>query len=126
MQVNIDKLKEEISNILIYNPLHEAKLSFLKIKLGRLKYFLRLIEAEKILQEVFTDTNISELKNQLEYTQKKINDNLNHCLTSLEPEGKSYKELIQTGSKHKQLVNAFIRKNKRSRIGRSRIRHLFS
>jgi hypothetical protein len=125
MQVNIDKLKEEISNILIYNPLHEAKLSFLKIKLGRLKYFLRLIEAEKILQEVFTDRNISELKNQLEYTQKKINDNLNH-LTSLEPEEKSYKELIQTGSKHKQLVNAFIRKNKRSRIGRSRIRHIFS
>mgnify|MGYP001317769530 CR=1 FL=1 len=125
MQVNIDKLKEEISNILIYNPLHEAKLSFLKIKLGRLKYFLRLIEAEKILQEVFTDRNISELKNQLKYTQKKINDHLNH-LTSLEPEEKSYKELIQIGSKHKQLVNAFIRKNKRSRIGRSRIRHIFS
>jgi uncharacterized membrane-anchored protein YhcB (DUF1043 family) len=125
MQVNIDKLKEEISNNLIYNPLHEAKLSFLKIKLGRLKYFLRLIEAEKILQEVFTDRNISELKNQLEYTQKKINDHLSQ-VTSLEPEEKSYKELIQTGSKHKQLVNAFIRKNKRSRIGRSRIRHIFS
>ena len=135
MKVTLDQIKEEISNLIIHNPFYETRLDFLFTKKARLKYFLRLIEAEKILSEAFTAKEISELKLNLESAQQAI-DNL-HLMsfrrreTIQEPTDHSslisnYQELRQGVKEYKKSMNAFIRKNKRSNIGRLRLKYFFS
>ena len=131
MKISLDQIKEEISNIIIHNPMNEMRLNFLFIKRGRLMYFLRLIEAEEVLKDSLSDKEILELKLHLEKTQEAIDS---HQLMSFEKRNKQenqlqemgYKELKQGLKDYKQSMNAFIRKNKRSNIGRLRLKYFFS
>ena len=130
MPVSLDQIKEEISNITIHNPMNEMRLNFLFMKRGRLIYFLRLIEAEEVLKNSLSDKEILELKLHLEKTQEAIDS---HHLLSFKKHKKqeselqemSYKELKQGLKNYKQSMNAFIRKNKRSNIGRLRLKYFF-
>lgn len=131
MQVTVDQIKEEISNITIHNPMNEIRLNFLFMKRGRLMYFLRLIEAEEVLKDSLSDKEILELKLHLKKTQEAIDS---HHLMSFKKRNKqenqlqemSYKELKQGLKDYKQSMNAFIRKNKRSNIGKLRLKYFFS
>ena len=134
LQTNLDQIKEEISKLTIHNPMNEMRLNFLFSKRSRLNYFVRLIEAEKILREAFTTQEISELKLNLESTQQAID---NHHLMSFRRKEttsaptefnslySSYQELRQEVKEYKKSMNAFIRKNKRSNIGRLRLKYFF-
>ncbi len=129
MKVSVDQIKEEVSKLISYKPLSETSFYFLCTKKARLQYFLKFIQSEKLLKSTFSKDEILELNFHLAKTEQDIKDH--YLLTSQSlPEAYSSNELqkqLKQGVKdYKKSMNEFIRKNKRSKIGRLRLKFLFS
>lgn len=124
--MNISELKEFIHRTLAHNPLVERNISVLEEKRERLEYLIKLFDSNPELFKHFKDDLLKELSLNLAYNETLIkehplNDNLENSFSGL-----SIKQLNQEIKEATKQMNAFIRKNKRSKIGRLRLRAAFN
>ncbi len=124
--MNISELKQFIHRTLAHNPLVERNISVLEEKRERLEYSIKLFGSNPELLKHFKDDLLKELSLNLSHTEKLIkehplNSNLENSFTGL-----SIKQLSQEIKEATKQMNAFIRKNKRSNIGRLRLRAAFN
>jgi hypothetical protein len=123
---NLSDLKEFIHRTLAHNPLVERNISVLEEKKERLVNLIKLFNSNPELLKHFQDDLLKELSINLSHTEKLIkehplNDNLENSFSGL-----SIKQLNQEIKEATKQMNAFIRKNKRSNIGRFRLRIAFN
>ena len=123
---NLSALKEFIHRTLAHNPLVERNISVLEEKRERLEYLTNLFNSNPELLKYFKDDLLKELSINLSHAEKLIkehplNDNLENNFSGL-----SIKQLNQEIKEAIKQMNAFIRKNKRSKIGRLRLRAAFN
>ena len=119
-------LKEFIHRTLAHNPLVERNISVLEEKKKRLINLIKLFNSNPELLKHFQDDLLKELSINLSHTEKLIkehplNSNLGNNFSGL-----SIKQLNQEIKEATKQMNAFIRKNKRSNIGKFRIRIAFN
>lgn len=124
--MNISELKQFIHRTLAHNPLVERNISVLEEKKERLVNLIKLFNSNPELLKHFKDDLLKELSLNLSHTEKLIkehplNSNLENSFTGL-----SIKQLSQEIKEATKQMNAFIRKNKRSNIGRLRLRAAFN
>ena len=122
----LSDLKEFIHRTLAHNPLVERNISVLEEKRERLEYLTNLFNSNPELLKHFRDDLLKELSINLSRAEKLIkehplNSNLENSFSGL-----SIKQLNQEIKKAIKQMNAFIRKNKRSKIGRLRLRAAFN
>ena len=124
--MNISELKQFIHRTLIYNAFIERDIPLLEAKRERLSDLIKLFNSNPELLKHFKDDLLKELSINLSHAEKLIkehplNDNLENSFSSL-----SIKQLNQEIKEATKQMNAFIRKNKRSNIGRLRLRAAFN
>jgi hypothetical protein len=122
----LSDLKEFIHRTLAHNPLVERNISILEEKRERLVNLIKFFNSNPELLKHFTDDLLKELSINLSHTEKLIkehplNSNLENSFSGL-----SIKQLSQEIKEATKQMNAFIRKNKRSNIGRLRLRAAFN
>jgi hypothetical protein len=122
----LSDLKQFIHRTLAHNPLVERNISVLEEKRKRLEYLTNLFNSNPKLLKHFKDDLLKELSINLSHTERLIkehpqNSNLGNNFNSL-----SIKQLNQEIKEATKQMNAFIRKNKRSKIGRLRLRAAFN
>jgi len=122
----LSDLKEFIHRTLAHNSLTERNLSTLEEKRERLVNLIKLFNSNPELLKHFKDDLLKELSINLSHTEKLIkehpfNSNLGNDFSSL-----SIKHLNKEIKEAIKQMNAFIRKNKRSKIGRLRLRAAFN
>jgi hypothetical protein len=122
----ISDLKQFIHRTLAHNPLVEKNISVLEEKKERLVNLIKLFDSNPELLKHFKDDLLKELSINLSHTERLIkehpqNSNLGNNFSSL-----SIKQLNQEIKEATKQMNAFIRKNKRSKIGRLRLRAAFN
>jgi hypothetical protein len=122
----LSDLKQFIHRTLAHNPLVERNISVLDEKKERLVNLIKLFDSNPELLKHFKDDLLKELSINLSHIEKLIkehplNDNLENSFSSL-----SIKQLNQEIKEATKQMNAFIRKNKRSKIGRLRLRAAFN
>ncbi len=117
----LSDLQEFIHRTLAYNPLLERSISVLEMKRERLEYLIKLFDSNPELLKHFRDNLLKELSLDLSHTEKFIKGH--HPNTNLENgfSGLFIKQLNQEIKEATKQMNAFIRKNKRSNIGRFRL-----
>ena len=123
---NLSDLKEFIHRTLAHNPLVERNISILEEKRERLVNLIKFFNSNPELLKHFTDDLLKELSINLSHTEKLIkehplNNNLGNSFRGL-----SIKQLNQEIKEAIKQMNSFIRKNKRSKIGRLRLRAAFN
>jgi hypothetical protein len=126
LPTNLSDLKQFIHRTLAHNPLVERNISVLEEKKERLINLIKLFNSNPELLKHFQDDLLKELSINLSHTEKLIkehplNDNLENSFSGL-----SIKQLNQEIKEATKQMNAFIRKNKRSNIGRFRLRAAFN
>jgi hypothetical protein len=126
LPANLSDLKEFIHRTLAHNPLVERNISVLEEKKERLINLIKLFNSNPELLKHFQDDLLKELSINLSHTEKLIkehplNDNLENSFSGL-----SIKQLNQEIKEATKQMNAFIRKNKRSNIGKFRLRIAFN
>jgi hypothetical protein len=104
----------------------ERNISVLEEKKERLVNLIKLFNSNQELLKHFKDDLLKELSINLSHAEKLIkehpqNSNLGNNFSSL-----SIKQLNQEIKEATKQMNAFIRKNKRSKIGRLRLRAAFN
>jgi hypothetical protein len=124
--LNISELKQFIHRTLIYNAFIERDILLLEAKRERLSDLIKLFNSNPELLKHFKDDLLKELSINLSHTEKLIkehplNSNLGNNFSGL-----SIKQLNQEIKEATKQMNAFIRKNKRSNIGKFRIRIAFN
>ncbi len=122
----LSDLKQFIHRTLAHNPLVERNISVLDEKKERLVNLIKLFDSNPELLKHFKDDLLKELSINLSDTEKLIkehplNSNLGNNFSGL-----SIKQLNQEIKEATKQMNAFIRKNKRSNIGRFRLRVAFN
>jgi hypothetical protein len=122
----LSDLKQFIHRTLAHNPLVERNISVLEEKRKRLEYLTNLFNSNPKLLKHFKDDLLKELSINLSHTERLIkehplNSNLGNNFSGL-----SIKQLNQEIKEATKQMNAFIRKNKRSNIGRFRLRVAFN
>lgn len=129
MRISLDQIKEEISKLISYKPLSKTSFYFLCTKKARLQYFLKFIQSEKLLKSTFSKDEILELNFHLAKTEQDIQGHhllASQSLTAAYSSNELQKQLKQRVKDYKKPMNEFIRKNKRSKIGRLKLKFLFS
>ena len=121
----LSDLKEFIHRTLAHNPLVERNISVLEEKRERLEYLTNLFNSNPELLKHFRDDLLKELSINLSaeklIKEHPLNSNLENSFSGL-----SIKQLNQEIKEAIKQMNAFIRKNKRSKIGRLRLRAAFN
>jgi hypothetical protein len=123
---NLSALKEFIHRTLAHNPLVERNISVLEEKRERLEYLTNLFNSNPELLKHFKDDLLKELSINLFHTEKLINEHPLNSNLGNSFSGLSIKQLNQEIKEAIKQMNAFIRKNKRSNIGKFRLRIAFN
>ena len=119
-------LKEFIHRTLAHNPLVERNISVLEEKKERLINLIKLFNSNPELLKHFQDDLLKELSINLSHTEKLIKEHPQNSNLENSFSGLSIKQLNQEIKEATKQMNAFIRKNKRSNIGRFRLRVAFN
>jgi hypothetical protein len=123
---NLSDLKEFIHRTLVHNPLVERNISVLEEKKERLVNLIKLFNSNPELLKHFKDDLLKELSINLSHTEKLIKEHPQNSNLENSFNGLSIKQLNQEIKEATKQMNAFIRKNKRSNIGKFRLTIAFN